>query len=60
MAAPAVIRPATVLAGPVATRRVTALAVVELEDWGSAGDGTARLLAAGRPADDQWSVRPAE
>lgn len=38
----------------------SALAVVELEDWGSAGDGTARLLAAGRPADDQWSVRPAE
>lgn len=36
----------------------SALAVVELEDWAGAGDGTATVLAAGRPADDSWQVLP--
>lgn len=35
----------------------SAMAVLELEDWASAGEESARLLAAGRPADDQWFVR---
>ena len=35
----------------------SALAVLELEDWSSAGAEPARLVAAGRPADDEWSVR---
>lgn len=34
----------------------SALAVLELDDWTSAGAGSARLIAAGRPADDQWHV----
>ena len=37
----------------------SALAVVELEEWSSAGEEPGRLLAAGRPADDQWFVRAA-
>lgn len=36
----------------------SALAVLELEGWASAGDGSARLLAAGRPADDRWHTQP--
>lgn len=36
----------------------SALAVIELADWESAGRQPGRLAAAGRPADDTWSVRP--
>lgn len=35
----------------------SALAVLELDEWAGAGEVTARLVAAGRPADDQWFVR---
>jgi phosphohistidine phosphatase len=35
----------------------SALAVIELEDWAVAGEETARLVAAGRPADDRWHTR---
>ena len=34
----------------------SAVAVVELSDWASAGLGDGRLTAAGRPADDTWHV----
>jgi len=36
----------------------SALAVLELDEWANAGKGPARLVAAGRPADDSWHVRP--
>lgn len=35
----------------------SAVAVVELSDWVSAGLGQGRLVVAGRPADDTWHVR---
>lgn len=37
------------LTGEIVTMRTSALAVVELGGWNSAGDGTARLVAQGRP-----------
>lgn len=36
----------------------SAVAVIQLDDWTSAGLGGGRLVAAGRPADDTWHVRP--
>lgn len=39
----------TALTGEVVAMRTSALAVVELTSWQSAGDGHARLLAHGRP-----------
>lgn len=35
-----------------------ALAVIELPDWASARREAGRIVAAGRPADDRWSVTP--
>ena len=34
----------------------SALAVLELDSWSQVAEGTAGVVAAGRPADDQWSV----
>ncbi|MFN2320499.1 MAG: hypothetical protein ABR500_12580, partial [Dermatophilaceae bacterium] len=36
----------------------SSLAVLELEDWASAGQEAARLVAAGRPADKRWHLEP--
>lgn len=35
-----------------------ALAVLELADWATAGTRSARLVAAGRPADGRWTALP--
>ncbi|MHA7862232.1 SixA phosphatase family protein [Tessaracoccus sp. Y36] len=38
--------------------RTSAVAVLELPNWGAVAEGKGTVIAAGRPADDSWSVRP--
>lgn len=49
---PAISELVEMLTGRYEPMPTSALAVIELSEWATAGDGTASLLYAGRPADD--------
>lgn len=48
------------LTGEWVSMTTSAVAIVKLADWVSAGLEPGRLVAAGRPADDTWHVRMGE